>query len=315
MIYSARVSVVSALAAGSVLAALASLSAHAAPATRQTPNPRQQVAYVGVVNEAGESVAGLTVNDFSVREDGVSREVIRLEPVTEPVHVALVVDNSAAMEATISDVRTGLKGFVERLNPRDPIAVITTADRPMILLSYALDRPRVQKAIDQIFPVSGSGSVLLEAIIDTAEGLEKQGATRSAIVVVTGEGPEFSNVQYQTVVDAIKRSGAAFEVALVANTRGDRKTSENAESLRDADYNRSVSFDRGSAASGGRYRTLLSSLGVTGELKSLADELNNQYRLVYGRPESLIPPEKIEVKVKRPGMTARATPAKVRAGA
>lgn len=315
MIYSARVNVTSALAAGSMLAALASLSAHAIPASRQTSNPRQGVVYVGVVNQTGEPVTGLTVNDFSVREDGVSREVIRLEPVTEPVHVALVVDNSAAMEATVNDVRTGLRGFVERLNPRDLVAVVTTAERPILLLSYSLDRPRIQKAIDQVFPVSGSGSMLLDAIIDTAKGLEKQDAARSAIVVVTGEGPEFSNAQYETVVEAIKRSGAAFEVALVANTRGDQRTSENAQALRDADHNRASSFDLGSAASGGRYRTLLSSLGVTDELRSLADELNNQYRLVYGRPESLVPPEKIEVKVKRPGLTARATRAKVRAGA
>ena len=37
----------------------------------------------------------------------------------------------------------------------------------------------------------------------------------------------------------------------------------------------------------------------------LADELLNQYVVTYGRPESLIPPEKLEVRVKKPGLTAR----------
>ena len=38
----------------------------------------------------------------------------------------------------------------------------------------------------------------------------------------------------------------------------------------------------------------------------LADELTNQYVVQYGRPEQLIPPEKVQVTVNRPGVTVRA---------
>ena len=38
----------------------------------------------------------------------------------------------------------------------------------------------------------------------------------------------------------------------------------------------------------------------------LADELTNQYVVQYGRPEQLIPPEKVQVTVKRQGLTVRA---------
>jgi hypothetical protein len=41
-------------------------------------------------------------------------------------------------------------------------------------------------------------------------------------------------------------------------------------------------------------------------LKQVASELTNQYVVTYGRPETLIPPEKIDVTVSRPGLTARA---------
>jgi hypothetical protein len=41
-------------------------------------------------------------------------------------------------------------------------------------------------------------------------------------------------------------------------------------------------------------------------MKQLAAELRDQYLVTYARPERLIPPEKIEVTVGKPGLTARA---------
>jgi VWFA-related protein len=313
MIRTIRLHLAPAAAVAGAFIALISLSAAPGATSGQAANPRQREVYVGVVDEAGAPVTNLAASDFSVREDGVFREVLRLEPATDPMHIALIVDNSAAMRLATNDVRRGLKTFVETINAHDPIAIVTIADRPTMLLSYTLDRARIQKAVDQIMPVGGSGTTLLDAIVDTAHGIEKQGAVRAAMVVVTGEGPEFSNVQYDTVVDAIRHSGAALAAVVVTRMSNNNNANNNTDD--DAGRNRGLTLDRGSAASGGRYRTLLSSLGLAGELKSLASELNNQYRVVYARPESLVPPEKIEVKVKRPGLTARATPAKIRTGA
>ena len=44
----------------------------------------------------------------------------------------------------------------------------------------------------------------------------------------------------------------------------------------------------------------------TEDLKQLAAELINQYLVTYTRPETLIPPDKMEVTVTKPGLTARA---------
>jgi hypothetical protein len=42
-------------------------------------------------------------------------------------------------------------------------------------------------------------------------------------------------------------------------------------------------------------------------LERLGRELLSQYKVVYGRPDSLIPPEKIEVSARRSGVTMRGT--------
>jgi hypothetical protein len=52
---------------------------------------------------------------------------------------------------------------------------------------------------------------------------------------------------------------------------------------------------------------LLTPMAVQSSLERLGRELSSQYKVVYGRPESLIPPEKIEVSARRPGLTMRGT--------
>jgi len=59
----------------------------------------------------------------------------------------------------------------------------------------------------------------------------------------------------------------------------------------------------------------LSSTAVEQALKKMARELSSQYKVVYSRPPSLIPPQKFEVSVTRRGLTARGTPERRKAGA
>ena len=53
--------------------------------------------YVGVVDAKGEPASGLQAADFQVREDGTAREVLKAGEATEPLTVALLVDDSQAM--------------------------------------------------------------------------------------------------------------------------------------------------------------------------------------------------------------------------
>ena len=46
------------------------------------------------------------------------------------------------------------------------------------------------------------------------------------------------------------------------------------------------------------------------QLRDLAGILKSQYRLVYARPDSLIPPERVQVSAAKPGLEVRATPAR-----
>jgi len=51
-------------------------------------------------------------------------------------------------------------------------------------------------------------------------------------------------------------------------------------------------------------------MALGGEFTKFADQLAGQYRVTYSRPDRLIPPDKVEVSVTRPGVQSRATPAR-----
>jgi hypothetical protein len=78
---------------------------------------------------------------------------------------------------------------------------------------------------------------------------------------------------------------------------------------------RAYVLDQGTRDTGGQRVTLLSPMGLNTALDKLARELSSQYKVVYGRPESLIPPEKLEVTSARRGVTVRGTPMRGQTGA
>lgn len=276
--------------------ALPSTLAQQGGAARQT-DARTETVYVSVLDSDGKPVKGIPASDFIVREDGAIREVLKAGAATEPLTISLLVDDSQASEPAIQQIRDGLTAFVDRLQGHAEIALATVGERPTPVVDYTANAAELKKAIGRIFARPGSGSYLLDALVDVSRGLQKREAKRPTIVVLTIEAVEFSNRHYEPVLEELKKSGAALHVLAVG-------TPTNART--DEERNRNMVIAEGTERTGGRRDQLLSVMAIPERLKQLADELANQYVVTYSRPESLIPPEKLSVSVKQPGLTVRA---------
>jgi VWFA-related protein len=263
---------------------------------RATADKTREV-YVSVLDRKGAPVQGLTTTDFLVREDGKPREVLDVRPADTPLQIALLIDDSEAANEATSHMRDGLAAFLERLHGKAEIALITVGERPTVLAPYTKDTAQLQQRVRRIFPRSGAGAYLLDAIMDASQALAKREAERPVIVALSFEGIDYSNRQHELVLSELRKSGAALHVIAVGSP---------SSSMSDEMRNRNIVVAEGTARTGGRRDQVLAVSGIPDKLKQAADELLNQYVITYGRPDTLIPPEKLEVTSTRPNVTVRA---------
>ena len=258
----------------------------------------ERTVYASVVDKNDAPVTGLSASEFIVREDDTAREVLRVTPATEPMQIAVLVDTSQAMEEHMLDVRTALRSFFKEMAGKHDIALIGLGERPTVLSDYTRDAARLDKAVGSVFSRTGSGTYIMDAIVEASNGLQRRKATRPHIVVYAARGPEFSERAHQSVIDALRESGATLHT-LMLNKPGGMMGSREEQELAQAVAN-------GTKLTGGRRDDLLTPMALSDRLLSLGKELENQHQVVYARPSRLVPPKTMEVTAKRASVTVRA---------
>jgi len=275
-----------------------SILAMLVPASPVLAQATERTVYASVVNKNDAPVTGLAAGEFVVREDDAVREVLRVSAATEPMQIAVLIDTSQAIEEHMLDVRTALRTFFKQMGGKHDIALIGFGERPTVLSDYTRDAARLEKSVGSVFARSGSGTYILDAVVEASNALQRRKATRPHIIVYAAKGPEFSERSHQSVIDALRESGTTLHT-LVLNrpgvAMGNREEQELAQAIAE-----------GTKLTGGRREDLLTPMALGDRLQSLANELESQYQVVYARPSRLVPPKSLEVSVKRPSVTVRA---------
>ena len=280
--------------AARLAAALVAL-ALAAPSASAQQQPGEAQIYISVTGEDGKAVTVLK-QDITVTEDGLAREVLRLEQATEPPHIALLVDDSQAAQSAIAEMRTGLRRFVAAVLDKEPqsqIALISFGERPTLLVDYTSNRELLERGVNRIFARPGSGAYMLEAVVSATRGIAKRNLPRPHIVVVGTEGIEFSNDSYTRVLEALADSGATMWALTLTSGPRAGETEET--------RHRAIVLGKGTVDSGGRQYQVLANTAIGVRLDTVANHIFNQYVVTFGRPESLVPPKDIKVTVSVPG--------------
>ena len=288
----------------SAFAAAFALAVGSAPEIHAQAGARERTLFVSAVDSRGEPVNGLGPADFVITEDGRRREVLRVSRAIEPMDIALLADNSAAASRAIPRLRDGLNAFVAAMAGDHQVALIALADRPTIFVDYTSNRMRLEEGIGRLFAMGSSGMTLLDALVEVSAGLRRREATRAVIVPVITTGVEFTNRYGLDVVDSLRQAGVALHALVIGEV----------DFASIPERERAVVLHAGARETGGQHVTLLTEFAVKPALQKLARQLSSQYKVVYSRPESLIPPDKTEVTTGRAGVTTRGTPARGQAG-
>ena len=161
-------------------------------------------------------VAGLTVGDFEVTDNGVPQAIVDLTRETMPIDISLIVDTSGSVRGPLFNaLRGAIDDVATRIAPADTMRLVQFSER--VGVGNAMSPQPGQKISTQLRVPDGYTS-LLDAI---AMGLitEPRPGRREMAIVLTDGWDTTSIVSEDAVVELAKRSNAAvFAVALVTTS-------------------------------------------------------------------------------------------------
>lgn len=162
--------------------------------------------YTTVLDKQGRPVSGLRQEQFEVEEDGVDQTIARFEKVLDlPIHVGILIDNSASMVGTLGEVRkAALNFFQQAITPKDRAAVITFNSFPNLAVELTNDRSALGSGLAGLVPEGQTAlydSVMFALYYFT--GIKGQ----RAILVLSDGRDESSRFEFAETLEYARRAG------------------------------------------------------------------------------------------------------------
>jgi len=269
--------------------------------------------FLSAANATGERVADLRIEEVSVAESGRPARVVRLEPVTWPVKVTVMVDNGMDTGNILVQYRNGLKGFFAALPTGVEGSLLTLAPQPRFVVRRTNDRVQLTRGVDRISPDSG-GARLLDALIEESDRIEKENRETTyfpVVVILSTTGPEMSmprDRDLDRMVNQYRSRAARVHVIML----GTNPTSPNRiVGARQVQAGKLLAD-----ATGGRYEAIAAATRIAsllpeyGELVAKAHQFQSQQYIVTAeRPAGATGTVgELSMGLTRPGLTFAATP-------
>jgi VWFA-related protein len=250
---------------------------------------------VSVTDAKDAPVQGIEASEVAVMEDGVAREVVKVEPDRRPLTLAVLIDTSQAVGSEYRlNMVDAITGFLSHLPEGARYTLWTTGDRPTHLVELTDDPSLAAPALKRVVPQGGN--TILDALVEASRELKSsEGGPRRLVVAITGLDTEFSNRERHQVVEQALATGAQF--AAVQFDAGDIGFDDRAR------YEYVLSTI--TKESGGGYETLLSPMALRDALQRIGRGLAAQYRVVYAAAAGRSKHPKLEVKIARPDVKVR----------
>ncbi|MFN6964222.1 MAG: VWA domain-containing protein [Pyrinomonadaceae bacterium] len=138
---------------------------------------------IRVLDRNGRFVAGLQRDNFKLFDEGIEQQIEHFSSEQAPFTVALVLDMSYSSKFKISEIQAAAIDFIEKLGPRDKVAVVSFDQNVHMLCRPTTDRRTIQRAI--MSTRIDTGTSLYDAIdlvmTDVLRGVEG----RKAVIVFT----------------------------------------------------------------------------------------------------------------------------------
>ena len=240
---------------------------------------------VSVMDKEGQSVAGLTKNDFAVFEDGKQQEVTFFTDQSDspPVYVGVMMDTSPSTAGKMKFSKEAAKTFLyEVIRVRKDKAAFLTFDHQIKLRQDFTDKTDLlNKAVDSV-KETGNQTALYDAIYNFCDEKLRGAAGRRVIVVITDGDDTFHRADLNDVIDIAQRTETT--IFTVSTKTGFLSTVPGVEAGTVKDRGDKI-LDRMSHETGGEAFYTGNITALERAFTRISKQLRTQYYLTY-KPEN-----------------------------
>ena len=153
----------------------------------------------------GAPVPDLAPADFTVKEGGKERDIVKAAPATARMRLTVM-----AEERLLGDggVRMGLFEFMKRLQPVSETSFITIGLRNKTIVDYTTDINAIVAGLNGLSLNPPPQTNLTEGILDIGKAIERDRPERPVVVVVAVSGGQSGGASSNEVLNQLRQSGA-----------------------------------------------------------------------------------------------------------
>ena len=280
--------------------AAALLTAVAASAQQQQPlfksGAKTVAIFATVIDANGRLVPGLQMEDFEVLDEGKPVELTLFDNEVQPFTAVIALDTSGSMTANISRVQEAAEQFVIRMLPDDKATVVYFNDQLFFSPRFTTDRDELSRYVRNEMRF-GNATVLWDAIDAALDRLQLVEGRK--VVVALTDGDDLGS---RTDFDDVRDRARDSEVMIYSIGF----TSDYFDGVRRVRSKPSANLRKLAQETGGGFFELQKTADLNTTFTRVIQELHSQYAMAFV-PERLDGKlHKLVVRLKKPGMTARA---------
>jgi Ca-activated chloride channel family protein len=249
--------------------------------------------FVTVTDQEGRIVTDLSMDDFEVHDNGKRQHLTIFENKSLPIAVIVMLDTSGSMTLILDRVKAAAEQFLIRMLPEDVGKVGAFNDKIEFLPDdeFTGDRDRLitlLKDLDFGYPTR-----LWDAVDESLRRLEGVPQRKAILVFTDGADTSSRRDGEDVMLEAQRREVMIYSIGLSTQVLGVRSSPDKG-------------LKKVSEETGGGYFLLKNSDELGPTFTRVANELHSQYVLGFSPSALDGKVHKLEVKVRKPGMNARA---------
>jgi len=258
---------------------------------------------LNVVDDKGAPVAGLTIDDFEMLEDGKPQKIAVFDRESKtPLSIVLSIDASESVFTDERLEREAAKRFVRSiLRPQDEVELMDFADNVREVVPFTNRVADIDAGLSRM--QRGEATAMYDAIYLASERLRDTRAAdgrRRVIVMITDGDDTTHHGSYTSSMEQAQRAGAmiyALILVPIHNDAGRNTAGEHALIQMATD-------------TGGKYYYVEDKQDLSPAFQHVSDDLRTQYTLGYYAPQrggDRTGFRRIEIRLKDPALRSRYT--------